>query len=64
VVVGMTPSTRLRGLPDDAPMTIDPAAFTHATESGLLALLTPDIGGVHPDVAVLTMAHGRAAGSL
>jgi hypothetical protein len=45
-------------------MTIDPDAFTHVTESGLLALLTPDMGGVHPDVAVLTMAHGRAAGSL
>jgi Acyl-CoA dehydrogenase, C-terminal domain len=58
------PVARLRGLPDDAAMTIDPGAFTHATESGLLALLTPDMGGTHTDLAVLTEAHGRAVSSL
>ena len=58
------PVARLRGLPDDAAMTIDSDAFNHAAESGLLALLTADMGGTQTDLAVLTEVHGRAASSL
>ncbi|MDT0440928.1 hypothetical protein, partial [Streptomyces doudnae] len=49
---------------DAAPITIDPAALAHAADSGLMELLTPDMGGTHVDLAVLTEAHGYAASSV
>lgn len=58
------PIARLRQALDTAPITIDPAAVAHAAESGLLALLTPDVGGTHVDLAVCSEAHGYAASSL
>jgi alkylation response protein AidB-like acyl-CoA dehydrogenase len=58
------PIPRVRAALDSSPVTIDPAAVAHAAESGLLALLTPDVGGTHLDLAVLTEAHGHAASSL
>jgi alkylation response protein AidB-like acyl-CoA dehydrogenase len=58
------PLARLRQTLDAAPTTVDPAAVAHAAESGLLALLTPDVGGTHVDLAVCTEAHGYAASSL
>jgi alkylation response protein AidB-like acyl-CoA dehydrogenase len=58
------PIARVRQTLDRAPVTIDPDAVRHATESGLLALLTPDVGGTHVDLAVLSEAHGHAASSL
>jgi alkylation response protein AidB-like acyl-CoA dehydrogenase len=36
----------------------------HAAESGLLALLTPEMGGSHVDLAVVAEVHGSAASSL
>lgn len=58
------PLVRVRAALDTAPITVDPAAVAHAEESGLLTLLTPEIGGTHVDLAVLTEAHGYAASSL
>jgi alkylation response protein AidB-like acyl-CoA dehydrogenase len=58
------PIARLRQTLDKAPVTVDPAAAAHAAESGLLALLTPDVGGTHVDLAVCSEAHGHAASSL
>ncbi|MCV7205625.1 acyl-CoA/acyl-ACP dehydrogenase [Mycolicibacterium peregrinum] len=58
------PLVRVRATLDSAPITIDPAAVAHATESGLLSLLTPEMGGTHVDLAVLTEAHGYAASAL
>jgi alkylation response protein AidB-like acyl-CoA dehydrogenase len=58
------PVTRVRETLDTAPITVDPSAVAHAAESGLLALLTPDIGGTHVDLAVCSEAHGYAASSL
>jgi len=58
------PIARLRQALDEAPITVDPAAVTHAAQSGLLALLTPDVGGTHVDLAVCSEAHGYAASSL
>lgn len=58
------PIARVRETLDAVPIAVDRAAVTHAAESGLLALLTPDIGGTHVDLAVLTEVHGYAASSL
>jgi alkylation response protein AidB-like acyl-CoA dehydrogenase len=58
------PIVRLRQALDTAPITIDPAAVARAAESGLLALLTPDVGGTHVDLAVCSEAHGYAASAL
>jgi alkylation response protein AidB-like acyl-CoA dehydrogenase len=58
------PIARLRQALDEAPVTVDQAAVTHAAESGLLALLTSDVGGTHVDLAVCSEAHGYAASSL
>lgn len=58
------PIARIRAAADDVPITVDPAAVAHAAESGLLALLTPEVGGTHMDLAVLSEAHGYAASSL
>ncbi|OBH12786.1 acyl-CoA dehydrogenase family protein [Mycobacterium sp. E1747] len=58
------PLEQVRASLDSSPVTIDTRAVTHASESGLLALLTPDGGGVHADLAVVSEAHARAASSL
>jgi alkylation response protein AidB-like acyl-CoA dehydrogenase len=58
------PLLRIRSALDSAAVTIDPAAVQHAAESGLRALLTPEMGGTHVDLAVVTEAHGYAASSL
>jgi alkylation response protein AidB-like acyl-CoA dehydrogenase len=58
------PITRLRQTLDAAPVTLDPAAVTHAAQTGLLGLLTSDVGGTHVDLAVCSEAHGYAASSL
>jgi alkylation response protein AidB-like acyl-CoA dehydrogenase len=58
------PLVRVRQALDSAPVTIDPAAVEHADESGLLTLLTAEIGGTHVDLAVIAEAHGYAASSL
>jgi alkylation response protein AidB-like acyl-CoA dehydrogenase len=58
------PIERLRQSFDHTGATIDPAACRHAAESGLFSLLTPDMGGTHVDLAVLSEAHGYAASSL
>jgi len=63
-LVRHNPLTRVRAVLDTAPITIDSAAVTHAAESGLLDLLTPEMGGTHVDLGVLTEAHGYAASSL
>ncbi|BBZ14836.1 acyl-CoA dehydrogenase [Mycobacterium branderi] len=58
------PIARVRAALDVAEVTVDSAAVTHAAESGLIALLTPEMGGTHVDLAVLSEAHGYAASSL
>ncbi|MCW2661816.1 MAG: acyl-CoA dehydrogenase [Mycobacterium sp.] len=58
------PIARVRATLDSATVTVDPAALAHAAESGLLALLTPEMGGSHVDLAVVAEAHGYAASSL
>jgi alkylation response protein AidB-like acyl-CoA dehydrogenase len=58
------PITRIRTALDSAAVTVDPAAAAHAAESGLLELLTPEIGGTHVDLAVVTEEHGYAVSSL
>jgi alkylation response protein AidB-like acyl-CoA dehydrogenase len=58
------PVSRVRATLDSAPIAVDPAAVAHATEAGLLALLTPEMGGTHVDLAVVAEAHGYAASSL
>jgi alkylation response protein AidB-like acyl-CoA dehydrogenase len=58
------PVSRVRATLDCAAVTIDPAAVAHAAESGLLALLTPEMGGTHVELAVVTEEHGYAASSL
>jgi alkylation response protein AidB-like acyl-CoA dehydrogenase len=58
------PLVRVRATLDSGAITIDPAAVSHAEESGLLALLTSEMGGTHVDLAVITEAHGYAASSL
>jgi alkylation response protein AidB-like acyl-CoA dehydrogenase len=58
------PIQRIRETLGKAAITIDPAATRHAAESGLFALLTPEMGGTHVDLAVLSEVHGHAASSL
>jgi alkylation response protein AidB-like acyl-CoA dehydrogenase len=58
------PIARVRATLDSAAVTVDPAAVAHTAESGLLALLTPEMGGSHVDLAVVTEEHGYAASSL
>jgi alkylation response protein AidB-like acyl-CoA dehydrogenase len=43
---------------------VDPEALAHVAESGLLELLTPEMGGTHVDLAVVAEEHGYAASSL
>ncbi len=58
------PVSRVRATLDNDCVTVDPAAVAHAAESGLLALLTPEIGGSHVDLGVVVEVHGFAASSL
>lgn len=58
------PIPRIRQALDEVAVTIDPAAVAHAAETGLLGLLTEEVGGSHVDLAVLSEAHGGAASSL
>jgi alkylation response protein AidB-like acyl-CoA dehydrogenase len=58
------PVARVRATLGSATVTVDPAAVAHAAESGLLELLTPEIGGTHVDLAVVTEEHGYAVSSL
>jgi len=58
------PIQRIRQVLDDKPIRIDSAAVAHAAESGLLDLLTTEVGGTHRDLAVCTEAHGYAVSSL
>jgi alkylation response protein AidB-like acyl-CoA dehydrogenase len=58
------PIARVREALDTAPVTVDAAAVRHAVQSGLLGLLTPEMGGTHVDLAVLSEAHGYGASSL
>src|ERR1700730_19136413 len=58
------PIARVRATLDSAAVTVDPAAVAHAAESGLLELLTPEMGGTQVDLAVLSEEHGYAASSL
>ena len=58
------PIARVRATLDSAAVTVDPEALAHAAESGLLELLTPEMGGTHVDLAVVAEEHGHAASSL
>jgi alkylation response protein AidB-like acyl-CoA dehydrogenase len=58
------PIARVRATLDSAAVTVDPAAVSHAAESGLLQLLTPEIGGTHVDLAIVSEEHGYAMSSL
>src|SRR5271168_3129733 len=58
------PIARVRATLDAGVVTVDPAAVAHAVESGLLELLTLEIGGTHVDLAVVTEEHGYAISSL
>src|ERR1700761_166230 len=58
------PIARVRATLDTAAITVDQAAVAHAADSGLLALLTPEMGGTHVDLAVVAEEHGYAASSL
>ncbi len=58
------PLGRVREALDSASVTVDTAAISHAAESGLLALLTSEMGGTHVDLAVVVEEHGYAASSL
>src|ERR1700756_407433 len=58
------PIARVRATLDTAAITVDPAAVAHVAESGLLELLTPEMGGTHVDLGVVAEEHGYAASSL
>lgn len=47
---------------DAGPARVPDIAAKHLVESGLIGLLTGDMGGTHVDLAVLVAEHGRAAG--
>ncbi|SPM35041.1 Acyl-CoA dehydrogenase related to the alkylation response protein AidB [Mycobacterium rhizamassiliense] len=58
------PIARVRATLDSAAVTVDPAAVARAAQSGLLQLLTHEMGGTHVDLAVVTEEHGYAMSSL
>ena len=49
---------------DDGPARIPQDALGHVAESGVIGLLTSDMGGTHVDLLVLCEEHGRAASSV
>src|ERR1700753_2226461 len=58
------PLATVRAASHAAPGRMCTAAVAHAAESGLLALLTLEIGGTHVDLAVVAEEHGYAISSL
>ncbi len=58
------PITARRPVIDDGPARITAAGVRHLAESGLIGLLTTDMGGTHVDLAVLVEEHGRAGSPL
>ncbi|KBZ61158.1 acyl-CoA dehydrogenase family protein [Mycobacterium marseillense] len=58
------PIARVRATLGAATVTVDPDALAHVAESGLLELLTPEMGGTHVDLAVVSEEHGYAGSSL
>ncbi|OBG92517.1 acyl-CoA dehydrogenase, partial [Mycobacterium sp. E136] len=58
------PIVKVRQALEQAPIRIDGDAVAHAEESGLLDLLTTEVGGTHMDLAVCAEAHGYAGSSL
>src|ERR1700722_4632206 len=58
------PIARVRATLDAGVVTVNPAAVAHAVESGLLELLTPEIGGTHVDLAVVAEGPGYGSRSL
>ncbi|MBH0123580.1 acyl-CoA/acyl-ACP dehydrogenase [Rhodococcus sp. CX] len=49
---------------DDGPARIPPAALHHVAESGIVSLLTSEMGGTHVDLLVLCEEHGRSGSSV
>jgi alkylation response protein AidB-like acyl-CoA dehydrogenase len=49
---------------DTAPARVPDTAVKHAVESGLIGLLTSEMGGTHVDLAVLVEEHGRAGSAV
>lgn len=49
---------------DDGPARVPDIAARHVVESGLIGLLTAEMGGTHVDLAVLVEEHGRAASAV
>ncbi|AZG45915.1 acyl-CoA dehydrogenase family protein [Gordonia insulae] len=49
---------------DDGQARISPKALAHVAESGLLGLLTAEMGGCHVDLLVLCEEHGRAGSAV
>jgi alkylation response protein AidB-like acyl-CoA dehydrogenase len=49
---------------DDGPARVSRAQLQHLAESGLITLLTEDVGGTHVDLAVVVEEHGRAGSPL
>ncbi|HEY9315960.1 acyl-CoA dehydrogenase family protein [Williamsia sp.] len=54
------PLVRLRESPEGKAPRLSPVEVRHLTESGLIGLLTAEIGGTHVDLAVLVEEHGRS----
>ncbi|MGC5255685.1 acyl-CoA dehydrogenase family protein [Gordonia sp. DT218] len=49
---------------DDGPARISSNALAHVAESGLIGLLTSEMGGCHVDLLVLSEEHGRAGSAV
>ncbi|PBC56382.1 acyl-CoA dehydrogenase family protein [Rhodococcus sp. ACPA1] len=49
---------------DDGPARIPQGALRHIAESGIIGLLTSDLGGTHVDLLVLCEEHGRSGSSV
>lgn len=58
------PIAARRPVIDDGPARTTPEGVQHLAESGLIGLLTEDMGGTHVDLAVLVEEHGRAGSAL
>ncbi|WP_109526687.1 MULTISPECIES: acyl-CoA dehydrogenase family protein [Nocardia] len=58
------PIAVLRPTIDAGPARVPDAAVEHVVESGLIGLLTDEMGGTHVDLAVLVEEHGRAASAV
>ncbi|PPJ25738.1 acyl-CoA dehydrogenase [Nocardia nova] len=58
------PIAHLRPTIDDGPARVPDIALKHIVDSGLIGLLTAEMGGTHVDLAVLVEEHGRAASAV